>query len=88
MNRASWNGEPLRDKVGFEVVLIRCFTATTQPVENMELQVLLYCGARFFVYSFSSRVLPASPENGLGKPYRNVIPAVLGSATSFRNKAL
>jgi hypothetical protein len=27
-------------------------------------------------------------KDGRGKPYRNAIPAVLGSATSFRNRAL
>ena len=35
--------------------------------------MLLYYRYRFFVYSFSSRYLSASPKMGSENPYRNAI---------------
>ena len=40
--------------------------------KTLSLKLLDY-RCRFFVYSFSSRYLSASPKMGLGKPYRNAI---------------
>ena len=49
--------------------------------------ILLYYCCRFFVYSFSSRSLSASPKRD-SENLIATLPAVLGSAMSFRNTAL
>lgn len=83
MNRASGNGEPLRDQVGSEVFLATKYLWKTWN-----------CGSCYTIAAASSSialalaVLPASLRMDSEIPCRNITPAVLGSATSFRNKAL
>ena len=61
-NAPAGNGEPSTEN----------FSATRTPCGKPGTPILLHYRCRFFVYSFSSRYLSASPKKD-GKPYRNAI---------------